>query len=137
VRKKTIEDYLQAICCIGEINPGGKVRSVEVAKYLGVSKPSVHEAVEKLAKRGYIKKNKTSCLKLTKKGLAEARKIVHSKRVLEVFLVKYLKCNPKKIDKEVHSLEHAFSSELIERLDGFVGNPKYCPHGKTVHIGGE
>ena len=46
------EDYLKAILILQKNN--GKVRSVDVAAYMGVSKPSVSHAVKLLREGGFL-----------------------------------------------------------------------------------
>lgn len=110
------------------------VKSVDVSKSLKISKPTVSEMVKKLANRGYIKVSPYSNIFFTKKGLKKAKILSHDFRVLGVFLNKVLQYKDlKRVDKEAHRLEHAFSNESMRRLDEFLNNPKRCPHGKIIH----
>ena len=130
--KKTAsqEDYLRAIYHFFE--EGKRVRSVDVAEYLKVSKPSVAEMISSLAKRGFIAKNRYSSIKLTKKGAEEARKITNKHRIIEVFLTEFLKMEKKNLHEEAHRLEHAFSDNVVKRLGVLLKKPKKCPHGKPI-----
>jgi len=129
------EDYLRAIYTHYEkqgVSSAG-IRSVDVARFLGVSKPSVSEMAKKLAKKGFIMAKPYSNIFLTKKGLKEAKRLTHNYRVIEVFLSKALCYDLRKIRTEAHRLEHGFSQESIRRLDKFLNNPKVCPHGDKIH----
>ena len=128
------EDYLRAIYVIYEAQKDKKegIKSVDIAKHLNVSKASVSEMVRKLAKEGYIAVRPYSAIQFTKKGLSEARRIMHNHRVIEVFLKKILNYNINKVHEEAHRLEHAFSEGSINRLDKFLKNPKISPHGYPI-----
>jgi DtxR family Mn-dependent transcriptional regulator len=129
----SVEDYMRVIYSLYEEDKKAGVRSVDVAKRLNVTKPNVSVMVKKLANKGYLKARPYSNIFLTKKGLKEAKRITHNYRVIEVFLTKVLGHDPKKVYKEAHKLEHAFSEETIRRIDRFLQNPKTCPHGKKIH----
>ena len=60
------EDYLEAILRIEAEK--GKVRSIDVAKKLGVSKPSVSRAMGILVEHGYLSIPNSGNLELTEKG---------------------------------------------------------------------
>ncbi|MBN1502151.1 metal-dependent transcriptional regulator [Candidatus Woesearchaeota archaeon] len=136
MKKKTIEDYLRTIYLIYEDMEDKTlgVRSVDIARSLKITKPTVSEMIKKLAKLGYINTSPYSNIFLTTKGLRKAKRLSHDYRVIGVFLNKILKYNDlEKVDEEAHRLEHAFSKESIKRLDTFLNNPKKCPHGKIIH----
>lgn len=135
MKKTSKEDYLKAIYLIYE-KQGDKtagIKSIGIAKSLGISKPSVSAMIKKLAKEGFLKVKPYSKIFFTKKGLREAKRITHNYRVIGVFLKDILKYDLNKIHKEAHKLEHAFSEESIRRLDKFLGDPKRCPHGEIIH----
>jgi len=127
---KTREDYLRAIYTLHERQ--GKVRSVDLAAELGISKPSVSEMLKKLAKEKLVKYEPYSPVVLTKKGLVEAREDAFNYRIIEVFLTKTLGYSPEKVYVEAHRLEHAFLPASIKRLDDFLGRPSACPHGSAI-----
>ena len=125
------EDYLRTMYILCEEGKEG-IKSVEVAKELNISKPSVSEMLRKLDKKGFVKVKPYSDVLLTKKGLKEAKRVTHNHRVIEVFLKDVLKYNLKDVHEEAHRLEHAFSQESIKRLDKFLENPMVCPHGHAI-----
>jgi len=92
IGKKTIENYLGTIYQIWETKEfcSDGVRCSEVAKSLNVSKPSVYEVVEKLKGKKLVRKKQRSAIFLSGKGMEKAREIIHTRRVLEVFLVDFL-----------------------------------------------
>ena len=48
----SMEDYLEAVLILHQKH--GSVRGVDIAVYLGVTKPSVSRAVKELSKMGYL-----------------------------------------------------------------------------------
>ena len=124
------EDYSRAIYHLMEEYQD--VKSVDVADYLKVTKPSVSEMLRSLDKDGIIEYKKYSKIKLTRKGLNFAQNLTARHRIIESFLKDTLKINPHKIHYEAHKLEHAFSDESIEKMRKLLGNPKQDPHGKPI-----
>jgi len=134
MEKKSIEDYLRTMYYFYEKEEAKAkgIKSVDIAKELKVSKPSVSEMVGKLVKREFVKANPYSNISFTKKGLKEAKRVMHNHRVIEVFLRDVLKYDLSQVHEEAHRLEHAFSEESIKRLDKFLNNPKVSPLGKPI-----
>ena len=124
------EDYLRAMYHLIEENE--EVKSVEVADYLGVSKPSVSEMLKNLDADGLIQYKKYSKINLTKNGFKAAKNLTARHRIIEAFLKDMLKINPQKIHEEAHRLEHAFSDESIGKMGKILGNPRKDPHGKPI-----
>ena len=124
------EDYLRAVYHLMEEN--NEVRSIDLADYLNVTKPSVSEMLKELSKEGLIGYKPYSKVKLTRKGHKIAQKLTSKHRIIERFLKDMLKANAKKIHEEAHRLEHAFSDDSIEKLRRLLGNPKEDPHGKPI-----
>ena len=124
------EDYLRGMYHLMEEE--GSVRSVELADYLNITKPSVSEMLRELNRGGLVQYKKYSRLKFTSKGHEIARNLTSKHRIIERFLKDMLKIDKKKVHGEAHRLEHAFSDESIEKLRMLLGNPKQDPHGKPI-----
>ncbi len=125
------EDYLRAIFTIGE-QGDGTVKSIDIVKYLDVSKPAVSEMLKKLKKDNYIEKTPYSRITLTYKGFELAKKITYKHRVAERFLKDVLKVKKEKLHEEAHKLEHSMSDEVAQKLGDFLDNPKLCPCGHQI-----
>lgn len=108
------------------------VKSIELADYLSVTKPSVSEMLHELDKEGLIEHKKYSKLKFTSRGRKIAKKLTSKHRIIETFLKNTLEINSKNIHDEAHRLEHAFSDEAIGKIRKLLGNPKKDPHGKLI-----
>ena len=126
------EDYLRGIYILEEEK--GEIKSIDLARYLNVSKPSVSEMAQELNKEGLISYKKYSKLKFTSKGRNIAKKLTSKHRLIEIFLKKILKIESSHIHQEAHRLEHAFSDESIGRLRKLLDNPKKDPHGKPIPL---
>ena len=124
------EDYLRGLYILEEEK--GQLKSIDLAHYLNVSKPSVSEMVLELNKEGLIDHKKYSKLKFTPKGRKIAKKLTSKHRLIEIFLKKMLKIKTSHIHEEAHRLEHAFSDESMTKLRKLLGNPKKDPHGKPI-----
>ena len=124
------EDYLRGLYILQEEK--GEIKSIDLAHYLNVSKPSVSEMVQELNKEGLVDYRKYSKLKFTPKGRKIARKLTSKHRLIEIFLKNILKIESKNVHQEAHRLEHAFSDESINKLKKLLGNPKKDPHGKPI-----
>ena len=124
------EDYLRGIYHLMEDNK--EVKSVELADYLNITKPSVSQMLQELDKGGMIEYKRYSRLKFTDKGRKIAEKVTFKHRIIETFLKSMLKINSTEIHEEAHRLEHAFSDKSINRLRKMLGNPKLDPHGKPI-----
>ena len=124
------EDYLRGIYHLME--DGEEVKSVDLADYLHITKPSISGMLQELDKEDLVEYRKYSRLKFTGKGEFIAKKLTFKHRIIESFLKNVLHINPNYIHEEAHRLEHAFSDEAIEKIKKLVGNPKEDPHGKPI-----
>ena len=124
------EDYLRGLYILEEEK--GQIKSIDLAHYLNVSKPSVSEMVQELNKEGLVDYRKYSKLKFTPKGRKIAQKLTSKHRLIELFLKNVLKIDSKNVHQEAHRLEHAFSDDSINKIKKLLGNPKKDPHGKPI-----
>jgi DtxR family transcriptional regulator, Mn-dependent transcriptional regulator len=124
------EDYLRGLYILEERNK--KIKSIDLAKYLNVSKPSVSEMMRVMDREGLVQYKRYSELKFTPKGRMLAAKLTYKHRIIETFLKNILKIKKSTIHEEAHKLEHAFSDESIERIRKLLGNPRFDPHGRPI-----
>jgi DtxR family transcriptional regulator, Mn-dependent transcriptional regulator len=129
---EAVEDYLCTIYSLFEKAPDRGIRSVDIAKALGISRPSVSAMMRRLAKEGYIEADPYSKIFLTSEGKEHGRKVMHKHRVIEVFLTDVLGHGIEDIHDEAHRLEHAFSDASIQKLDVLLDNPTVSPTGKSI-----
>jgi|LSQX01.2.fsa_nt_gb Mn-dependent DtxR family transcriptional regulator len=115
---KSIEDYLEAILIIEKRDQ--KVKSVEIAKYLGVSKPGVNKAMNVLKENNLIEKADYGEITLTKKGREIAGKIYEKHLLIKDFLIK-LGVSKESAEKDCCKIEHVLSEETLEQIRKFLG----------------
>jgi DtxR family Mn-dependent transcriptional regulator len=126
----TVDRYLETIYCIA--GEGETVRPSRLAAWLGVSAPTVSDALQRLARDGWIDVAVDRSVTLTDDGQRAASAIVRRHRLLERWLVDVLAFDWATADIEADGLASAFSEAVIDRLDLSMGSPTTCPHGNPI-----
>lgn len=116
------EDYLEAVLELEEEH--GTVRLTDVAKKIGVTKPSVSRAMKILQNDGYIHQESYGTIELTAKGRVKATQVYHRHKTLTVFLEDVLGVSPDTAENDACRMEHILSSQTMERLAAFVDEHK-------------
>ena len=109
----SMEDYLEAVFMLQQKN--GYARCVDVAEYLGVTKPSVSRAVKELSKNKYLLKKEDGTLSLTKQGLQLAEQIYETHRFFTERLIA-AGVDRKTAEHDACNIEHAISAESFRKL---------------------
>ena len=107
------EDYLEAILVLSK--ELGNVRSIDVANYLGYSKPSISVAMKRLRENGFVALDDHGNLVLTGAGLSIALKIYEKHLVIQQFLVS-IGVSEETAKKDACRMEHVISDESFERI---------------------
>ena len=107
------EDYLEAILVLHKKT--GMVRSVDVARHLDVSKPSVCHAVATLKDGGFLTMDKDYFLHLTDIGREVAEQIYEKHRFFTERLIA-AGVDPETAERDACRIEHVISDESFERL---------------------
>lgn len=107
------EDYLEAILVLKKQT--GEVRSVDLARYMGYSKPSISHAVAMLKKGGFLDTDRDGCLLLTDSGQEIAEKIYERHCFFKNQLVT-AGIDPQIADKEACQMEHIISDETFQKI---------------------
>lgn len=110
----------------------GLVNTKLLADGLKTSAASVTDMLKKLAKKEIVSYKAYYGCQLTEKGRAAAVHIVRRHRLWEYFLYKHLGFNWKEVHDVAEELEHVGSEKLIEKLDAFLGCPRFDPHGDPI-----
>ena len=95
------------------------VRSLDVAEYMGFSKPSVSRAVGLLKQGGYLLMDKDGYLTLTDAGLEVAHKIYERHTVLSNLLIR-LGVSEEVAVEDACKLEHDISDETFAAIKEHV-----------------
>ena len=110
------EMYLETVYVLSK---NGVVRSLDVAEYMGFSKPSVSRAVGLLKQGGYLLMDKDGYLTLTESGLDVAKKIYERHTLLSKFLVR-LGVGEKTATEDACKMEHDISDESFSAIKEHV-----------------
>jgi Mn-dependent DtxR family transcriptional regulator len=115
--RESAEDYLEAILRVKEKQ--NYVRSVDIAKLMDVSKPSVTYATKKLRESGYITMDDNGMILFTKEGekLAEETWTRH-KTLAKLFMS--LGVKEKQALTDACKVEHDLSEETFKAIQKFV-----------------
>ena len=118
------EDYLEAMLMMKEKH--GYVRSIDVAEFLGVTKPSVSYATKRLRESGHITMDKDGLITLTDAGMAVASSMLDRHKTLTEFLID-IGVDKETAEADACKIEHDISQQTFEAI---------CRHAK-IHIGSE
>jgi DtxR family Mn-dependent transcriptional regulator len=128
----TEENYIKAIFSITNSNNGLGVSTNDLSEQLNNKAGSVTDMLKKLADKKLIHYQKYKGVLLSNKGEKLAISIVRKHRLWEVFLMEKLSFKWDEVHDIAEQLEHIKSDELIDRLDAFLGRPKFDPHGDPI-----
>lgn len=125
------ENYLKAIFVLDQEND--KTASTNsIAERLNTKASSVTSMLKKLSDKGLVIYEKYQAAKLTTAGNTAAINVIRKHRLWEFFLYEKLKFNWSEVHELAEQLEHIQSTELTDRLDNFLGNPRRDPHGDPI-----
>ncbi len=111
--KESAENYLEAILIIQ--NQKGNARSIDVANYLGFSKPSVSVAMKSFREEGYVTVDDAGDLMLTEKGMEIASKMYERHQMIAKALIK-LGVDEKTAYEDSCKIEHDISDETFNAI---------------------
>ena len=127
----TEENYLKAIFNLTH-SPTKGVSTNSIANALNTKASSATDMMKKLSDKGLVTYKKYYGVQLTNSGQLIALNTIRKHRLWEVFLVDKLNFNWDEVHEIAEQLEHIQSPELTNRLDAFLGNPKFDPHGDPI-----
>ena len=109
----SMEDYLEAVLVLQQKH--GYIRCVDVAGYLGVTKPSVSRAVKELSKKKCLLKKDDGTLSLTEQGRQIAQQIYEKHQFFTKQLIEA--GGPRDIAvQDACRLEHVISETSFNKL---------------------
>lgn len=107
------EDYLEAVLVLKQEK--GMVRSVDLARHMGFSKPSISHAVSVLRDGGFLAMDEDHFLRLTDIGREVAEKIYERHCFFTEQLIT-AGVDPKTAEADACRMEHVISQKSFERL---------------------
>ena len=116
------EMYLETILILSKQR--SDVRSIDVADYMGFSKPSVSRAMSKLRESGHITVDAGGCIKFTPSGKKRAEKI-YDRHVVLTELLKGIGVDEATAAADACRIEHDISDSTFEAIKKHISE-----HGK-------
>lgn len=111
------EDYLEAVLVLQKEK--GMVRSVDLARHMGFSKPSISHAVGVLKNDGFLTVDEDGYLHLTEDGREVAEKIYERHQFFTEQLVA-VGVDRETAERDACRIEHAISEETFQKLKASV-----------------
>ncbi len=112
------EDYIETIYRLKKKN--GSVRSIDVARELGFSRPSVSRAVSILKKDGYVVMNPGGELELTELGEKKASSVYDRHKTLTRFLVMTAEVSEETAEADACRIEHIISESTFKGIKKYM-----------------
>ncbi|MCR5626163.1 MAG: metal-dependent transcriptional regulator [Lachnospiraceae bacterium] len=112
------EDYIETIYLLKKKN--GLVRSVDVARELGYSRPSVSRAVGLLKKGGYITVDDSGEIELTDEGKKKATFVYDRHKTLTKFFVAIAGVSEKTAENDACKVEHILSPSTFKGIKKYM-----------------
>ena len=111
--QESAENYLETILMLKEEK--GAVRSIDIARKMDFSKPSISRAMSLLRENGYITMDKEGLIDLTGAGMEIASRIYERHRFLCKWLVA-LGVSPETAAEDACRIEHDVSDETFQKI---------------------
>lgn len=115
------EDYLETILILKKRN--GNVRSIDIAREMDLSKPSVSRAVGILKNKGFIVVDEDGAIHFTDEGSKIAKRIYDRHRVLTEALMS-LGVDEKTASEDACRIEHDISEKSFNKIKHYVKEKK-------------
>lgn len=110
---ESVEDYLETILILGKNE--GIVRSIDIAKQLEFSRPSVSIAMKNLREAGYITVGESGSIELTQSGEDIAQRVYERHKLISEWLM-YLGVDEKTALRDACKMEHGLSEGSYQAL---------------------
>jgi DtxR family Mn-dependent transcriptional regulator len=124
------ENYIKAIFHL-QLDEGN-VSTNQLAASLHTKPASVTDMLKKLTSKSLLIYEPYQGVRLSKEGKRQALIIVRKHRLWEYFLVDKLQFGWDEVHEVAEELEHVRSKKLVDKLDSFLGHPKFDPHGDPI-----
>ena len=116
---ESAENYLETILVLSKKK--GNVKSIDIVRELGFSKPSVSVAMKNLKNKKLITVDSEGYIKLTQEGL-EIAGSVYERHVLITDLLIELGVSKEVATEDACKLEHVLSEESFQAIKNYVHN---------------
>jgi DtxR family transcriptional regulator, Mn-dependent transcriptional regulator len=123
------ENYIKAIF---HLQKDGTVTTNELSAELNTRPASVTDMMKKLRAKKLVHYKAYRGFRLTADGNKVALLIIRRHRLWEFFLAEKLKFTWDEVHEVAEDLEHVSNKKLIDKLDEFLGFPRFDPHGDPI-----
>jgi DtxR family Mn-dependent transcriptional regulator len=124
------ENYIKAIFHLQESQE--TVSTNALAQELLTRPASVTDMMKKLKTKKLIHYRPYQGFRLNNEGKKVALGIIRRHRLWEYFLSEKLKFEWDEVHEVAEELEHVSSKKLIDKLDEYLGYPRFDPHGDPI-----
>ena len=124
------ENYIKSIYHLQQ--NAESVSTNGLADHIKTKPASVTDMLKKLQTKNLVNYNPYKSFRLSKEGNKAALNIIRRHRLWEYFLVNQLQFNWDEIHEVAEQLEHVASRKLVDKLDAFLGFPRFDPHGDPI-----
>ena len=111
----SLEDYIEAIYMVLEKNPVCRV--TDIMNLLGVSKPSIVNALVLLKKDGLITQERYRYIELTPEGKSVAKRLYSKHSSIRQFLISLFELDYPEANAIACKIEHIVPDKVIKRMD--------------------
>jgi len=124
------ENYIKAIFHLQ--HEDGTVTTNELAAELKSKPASITDMMKKLKIKKLVHYQAYHGFRLSDEGRKVALLIIRRHRLWEFFLAEKLKFSWDEVHAVAEDLEHVSSKKLIDKLDEYLGFPRFDPHGDPI-----
>ena len=124
------ENYIKTIYHLQ--NGQNTVSTNALAEKLSTKPASVTDMMKKLKTKKLLHYQPYQGFRLSNEGKKVALDIIRRHRLWEYFLAEKLKFKWDEVHAVAEDLEHVSSKKLIDKLDEYLGYPRFDPHGDPI-----
>lgn len=124
------ENYIKCIYHLEQVSQN--VSTTALSSELKTRPASVTDMLKKLEQKQLLSHEKYYGCRLTPKGRALALSVIRRHRLWEFFLTEKLGFGWEEVHDIAEHLEHVQSAALTQKLDAYLGFPRFDPHGDPI-----
>lgn len=128
----TEENYVKALLKLTFESETKEAGTNELASLLKVKPATVSDMLKKLKEKSLVDYKRYGKITLTAKGRKKGIDILRKHRLWETFLFEKLEFSWDEVHEVAEQMEHIQSIKLVDKLDRFLGYPKFDPHGDPI-----
>lgn len=120
------EDYLETILRLKQ--QMGQVRSIDIARDLDYSKPSVSRAMKILSEKGLVYMDGRKFVHLTDEGRAKAESVASRHQLFKDMLTEIFGVSEETAEEDACRIEHIVSDETVKKIEEKLAVYREHPH---------